>query len=104
MMLSVRSMRFPHYILAGLTNQHQRRGIMLSLPLVFLAYSVAGFITGVVIHSFRSAIINLASAGSPIAAKFDEYMDIGCASRLRWRRNLLSFVVYDYRLFVLFPR
>ncbi|KIJ06865.1 hypothetical protein PAXINDRAFT_19933, partial [Paxillus involutus ATCC 200175] len=56
-----------------LTNQHQRRGIMLSLPLVFLAYSVAGFITGVVIHSFRSAIINLASAGSPIAAKFDEY-------------------------------
>ncbi|KIJ07350.1 hypothetical protein PAXINDRAFT_19454 [Paxillus involutus ATCC 200175] len=60
----------------GLTNQHQRRGIMLSLPLVFLAYSVAGFITGVVIHSFRSAIINLASAGSPIAAKFDEYMDM----------------------------
>ncbi|KAF8839287.1 hypothetical protein BDN67DRAFT_905823 [Paxillus ammoniavirescens] len=50
-----------------------RRSIMLSLPLVFLAYSVAGFITGVVIYSFRSATINLASAGSPIAAKFDEY-------------------------------
>ncbi|KIJ11004.1 hypothetical protein PAXINDRAFT_85177, partial [Paxillus involutus ATCC 200175] len=50
-----------------------RRSIMLSPPLVFLAYSVAGFITGVVIYSFRSATINLASAGSPIAAKFDEY-------------------------------
>ncbi|KIJ11001.1 hypothetical protein PAXINDRAFT_85218, partial [Paxillus involutus ATCC 200175] len=50
-----------------------RQSIMLSLPLVFLAYSVAGFITGVVIYSFRSATINLASAGSPIAAKFDEY-------------------------------
>ena len=46
---------------------------MLSLPLVFLAYSVAGFVTGVVIYSFRSATINLASAGSPVAAKFDEY-------------------------------
>ncbi|KIJ13358.1 hypothetical protein PAXINDRAFT_81382, partial [Paxillus involutus ATCC 200175] len=50
-----------------------RRSIMLSLPLVFLAYSVAGFITGIVIYSFRSATIDLASAGSPIAAKFDEY-------------------------------
>ncbi|KAF9235233.1 hypothetical protein BU15DRAFT_51639, partial [Melanogaster broomeanus] len=50
-----------------------RRSIMLSLPLVFLAYSVAGFITGVVVYSFRSATINLASAGSPVAAKFEEY-------------------------------
>jgi len=50
-----------------------RRSIMLSPPLVFLTYSVAGFITGVVLYSFRSATINLASAGSPIAAKFDEY-------------------------------
>jgi len=51
----------------------QRRSIMLSLPLVFLAYSVAGFITGVVIYSFRSATINFAHAGMPVAAKFDEY-------------------------------
>ncbi|KAG6373906.1 hypothetical protein JVT61DRAFT_6059 [Boletus reticuloceps] len=50
-----------------------RRSILLSLPLVFLAYSVAGFVTGVVIYSFRSATINFASAGSPVAAKFDEY-------------------------------
>jgi len=48
----------------------QRRSIMLSLPLVFLAYSVAGFIMGVVIYSFRSATINLAHAGMPVAAKF----------------------------------
>lgn len=51
----------------------QRRSIMLSLPLVFLAYSVAGFVTGVVIYSFRSATLNLAGVGSPVAAKFDEY-------------------------------
>jgi len=45
---------------------------MLSLPLVFLAYSVAGFTTGVVIYSFRSAT-NFAHAGMPITPKFDEY-------------------------------
>ncbi|KAG6332906.1 hypothetical protein ID866_6184 [Astraeus odoratus] len=50
-----------------------RRSIMLSLPLVFLAYSVAGFITGVVVYSFRSATINFAHAGMPVASKFDEY-------------------------------
>lgn len=46
---------------------------MLSIPLVFLAYSVAGFVTGVVVYSFRSSTLNLASVGSPVAAKFDEY-------------------------------
>ncbi|KAI6159934.1 hypothetical protein EDD17DRAFT_869555 [Pisolithus thermaeus] len=51
-----------------------RRSILLSLPLVFLAYSVAGFITGVVIYSFRTATINFAHAGMPaVAIKFDEY-------------------------------
>ncbi|KAF8555574.1 hypothetical protein OG21DRAFT_856431 [Imleria badia] len=50
-----------------------RRSIMLSLPLVFLAYSVAGFVTGVVIYSFRTATLNLASTGSPVAVKFEEY-------------------------------
>ncbi|KAI6043664.1 hypothetical protein EDC04DRAFT_3138304 [Pisolithus marmoratus] len=50
-----------------------RRSILLSLPLVFLAYSVAGFITGVV-YSFRTATINFAHAGMPaVAVKFDEY-------------------------------
>ncbi|KAI6042221.1 hypothetical protein EDC04DRAFT_2971771, partial [Pisolithus marmoratus] len=39
--------------------------ILLSLPLVFLAYSVAGFITGVVVYSFRTATINFAHAGMP---------------------------------------
>jgi len=46
---------------------------MLSLLLVFLAYSVVGFITGVIIYSFRSATIDFAHAGMPVAAKFDEY-------------------------------
>lgn len=51
-----------------------RRSILLSLPLVFLAYSVAGFITGVVVYSFRTATINFAHAGMPaVAIKFDEY-------------------------------
>ena len=55
---------------------------MLSLPLVFLAYSVAGFITGVVIYSFRSATINFAHAGMPVAAKFDGWMVIGVLGAL----------------------
>ncbi|KAI6043681.1 hypothetical protein EDC04DRAFT_2649376 [Pisolithus marmoratus] len=48
--------------------------IPLSLPLVFLAYLVAGFITGVVVYSFRTATINFAHAGMPaVTVKFDEY-------------------------------
>lgn len=35
-----------------------RRSVLLSLPLVFLAYSVAGFITGVVIYSFNGVVLN----------------------------------------------
>ncbi|KAG1807296.1 uncharacterized protein BJ212DRAFT_757624 [Suillus subaureus] len=35
-----------------------RRSVFLSLPLVFLAYSVAGFITGVVIYSFNGVVLN----------------------------------------------
>lgn len=46
---------------------------MLSLPLVFLAYSVAGFVTGVVVYSFRTATLNLAGAGMPMGGRFDEY-------------------------------
>ncbi|KAI6152681.1 hypothetical protein BKA82DRAFT_1008437 [Pisolithus tinctorius] len=51
-----------------------RRSVLLFLPLAFLAYSVAGFITGVVVYSFRTATINFAHAGMPVVAvKFDEY-------------------------------
>ncbi|KAI6042226.1 hypothetical protein EDC04DRAFT_2564534, partial [Pisolithus marmoratus] len=51
-----------------------RRSILLSLPLAFLAYSVAGFITGVVVYSFHTATISFANAGLPVVAvKFDEY-------------------------------
>lgn len=30
---------------------------MMSLPLVFLAYSIAGFVTGIVIYSFRGVSV-----------------------------------------------
>ncbi|KAG0695996.1 hypothetical protein DFH29DRAFT_244339 [Suillus ampliporus] len=41
-----------------------RRSVLLSLPLVFLAYSVAGFITGVVIYSFNGVVLNATTNGS----------------------------------------
>lgn len=41
-----------------------RRSVLLSLPLVFLAYSVAGFITGVVIYSFNGVVVNGIAKGS----------------------------------------
>lgn len=41
-----------------------RRSVLLSLPLVFLAYSVAGFITGVVIYSFNGVVLNGTANGS----------------------------------------
>ncbi|KAH7922566.1 hypothetical protein BV22DRAFT_1017033 [Leucogyrophana mollusca] len=47
-----------------------RRSVLLSLPLVFLAYSVAGFITGVVIYAFRGATLD---SGIPIVMRFDEW-------------------------------
>lgn len=40
-----------------------RRSVLLSLPLVFLAYSVAGFITGVVIYSFNGVALNATANG-----------------------------------------
>ncbi|EGO02346.1 hypothetical protein SERLA73DRAFT_104765 [Serpula lacrymans var. lacrymans S7.3] len=52
-----------------------RRSMILSLPLVFLAYSIAGFVTGVVIYSFRGATVTFTSSGIPIVAyRFDEWM------------------------------
>ncbi|KAJ8594528.1 hypothetical protein M405DRAFT_858044 [Rhizopogon salebrosus TDB-379] len=50
-----------------------RRIVLLSLPLVFLAYSVAGFITGVVIYSFNGAMINATAGGLPVMNKFDDW-------------------------------
>lgn len=41
-----------------------RRSVFLSLPLVFLAYSVAGFITGVVIYSFNGVVVNGTANGA----------------------------------------
>jgi hypothetical protein len=47
--------------------------VLLSLPLVFLAYSVAGFITGVVIYSFNGALLNATAGGFPAVSRFDDW-------------------------------
>ncbi|KAF8886964.1 hypothetical protein BD779DRAFT_1529018 [Infundibulicybe gibba] len=44
--------RVPHVGGEGLLML-SRRSIILSLPLVFLAYAIAGFVTGIVLYSFR---------------------------------------------------
>ncbi|KAH7906127.1 hypothetical protein BJ138DRAFT_666876 [Hygrophoropsis aurantiaca] len=50
-----------------------RRSVLLSLPLVFLAYSVAGFITGIVIYAFRGATLTPVVDGVPLVLRFDEW-------------------------------
>jgi hypothetical protein len=47
--------------------------VLLSLPFVFLAYSVAGFITGVIIYSFNGAMLNATAGGLPVMSKFDDW-------------------------------
>ncbi|KAF9008065.1 hypothetical protein BDQ17DRAFT_1237288 [Cyathus striatus] len=47
-----------------------RRPIVMSLPLVFLAYSILGFITGIVTYSFRGVIL---SDPTLIQDNFDDY-------------------------------
>ncbi|OJA16203.1 hypothetical protein AZE42_00066 [Rhizopogon vesiculosus] len=49
----------------------QRRSVLQSLPLVFLAYSVADFITGVVIYSFNGAMHNATASGDAVTSRFD---------------------------------
>ena len=52
----------------------QRKSVLLSLPLVFLAYSVAGFVTGVVIYSFNGAMLNATTSnGFPVINRFDDW-------------------------------
>jgi hypothetical protein len=46
-----------HYDMRGGGLMLSRRSIMMSLPLVFLAYSIAGFVTGIVIYSFRGVSV-----------------------------------------------
>ncbi|OAX39078.1 hypothetical protein K503DRAFT_690330 [Rhizopogon vinicolor AM-OR11-026] len=50
-----------------------RRSVLQSLPLVFLAYSVAGFITGVVIYSFNGAMLNATASGDAVTSKFEDW-------------------------------
>ena len=47
----------------------QRRTIVLSLPLVFLAYSIVAFISGITLYSFRGKAGDSPSQGVP----FDDY-------------------------------
>jgi len=53
----------------GLTTL-SRRSVVMSLPLVFLAYAIAAFITGVVLFSFRGVIL---TNPSMIVRHFEEY-------------------------------
>ncbi|OJA09326.1 hypothetical protein AZE42_09530 [Rhizopogon vesiculosus] len=52
-----------------------RRSVLQSLPLVFLAYSVAGFITDVVIYSFNGEMLNATANG---------HASPGCLLPLQW--------------------
>ncbi|OJA09324.1 hypothetical protein AZE42_09528 [Rhizopogon vesiculosus] len=47
--------------------------LLASLPLVFLAYFVAGFITGVVIYSFNRAMLNATVSGDAVTSGFDDW-------------------------------
>ncbi|OAX30940.1 hypothetical protein K503DRAFT_806541 [Rhizopogon vinicolor AM-OR11-026] len=69
--------------------------VLQSLPLVFLAYSEAGFITGVVIHSFNGAMLNATASGdavtrrSGVVCSWSVFLEesLGCLSLLRWFNN-----------------
>ncbi len=48
----------------------KRRHVLFSLPLVFLAYAIIGFVAGIVLYSFRGMSVT----GSPmISHHFQEY-------------------------------
>jgi len=58
-----------HYDMGGAGMMLTRRSILMSLPLVFLAYSLAGLITSVVIYTFKSPSIT--PPGHPMY--YDDY-------------------------------
>lgn len=68
MMLSVRCTFYQPSILYS--RGEQRRSVVMSLPLVFLAYSIVGFVVGVVLYSFRGVSI---SDPSMTEHQFDDY-------------------------------
>ena len=47
----------------------QRRSFVMSLPLVFLAYAIFGFVTGVVLYSFHGSLTDPLLPARP----FDDY-------------------------------
>jgi hypothetical protein len=53
------------YLLNKISSQ--RRNIVLSLPLIFLAYSLLAVIVGISLYSFRGTTVN------PITHPFDDY-------------------------------
>jgi len=54
----------------SLIKHVQRRSVVMSLPLVFLAYSIIGFIAGIVLYSFRGVTVT----NSDLAVHhFDDY-------------------------------
>ena len=51
----------------------QRKSVLLSLLLVFLACFVAGFVTEVVIYSFNGVMLNATTNGFPVINRFDDW-------------------------------
>ena len=48
----------------------QRRSIIFSLPLVFLAWAITAFMTGITLYSFRGATV---SSGIEVRRPFEPY-------------------------------
>ncbi|EIW76455.1 hypothetical protein CONPUDRAFT_168992 [Coniophora puteana RWD-64-598 SS2] len=67
-----------------------RRSVLLSLPLAFLAYSVAGFVTGILVYSFKSApgaVVSLPvipEAMSMVSQSLPTTADVKVESWSRW--------------------
>jgi len=62
--------RVPHIGVEGLMVV-SRRTVALSLPLVFLAYSIIAFVTGIVLYSYRG--VSITDPSSP-KNPFEDYM------------------------------
>ena len=53
-----------------LIERVQRRTVVLSLPLVFLAYALVAFLTGIVLFSIKGATVNDVGA---VTKQFQDY-------------------------------
>lgn len=66
--ISVRSSRL--YALSAANSRLQRSRVIMSLPLVFLAWAIAAFMTGITFYSFRGATV---SRGVDVKHPFEAY-------------------------------